>query len=130
MEFLEVSRIVTNKNGKQVVGPETIDIKEIKTFRPWHKSPRDTFEGEAVLVLLHSKNKVKGDENDKVDELYAMIRNSSLSKEDLDKFIKEMVSTGDTMLIGESYKNFLGRLSGRVIINGQVTKHISDKPGA
>lgn len=129
MDFLEIRRLITNKSGTQIVVPETLSIKEIKSFRPWQKAPKDTFEGKAVLVLLYSKNKVTGSQEDKVEELYSMIRNSRLTKEDLDKFIKEMVNTGDTMLVSESYESFLLRLSGRVIINGTITKDLSDKQG-
>lgn len=101
MEFIEVSRIITNKKGVQLTALETLKISDIRTFRPWYKTLKDTFKGEATLVVLYNKSKVTGVEN--VD--------------DDDK--------SHTMLVSEDYKDFLARLGGRVIINGTVNKNIS-----
>lgn len=82
---------------------ETLKVAEIKAFRPWYKTPKDTFKGDATLVMLYSKSKVTGVE----------------SADDEDR--------AHTMLISEAYPNFLKRLSGQVIINGEAIKNISDK---
>lgn len=94
MDFIEVTRIVTNKDGSQKTVPETMKVGEIKTFRPWYKSAKDKFEGDATLVVLYNKSKVTGHENE----------------------AKEEESNYHTMLIAESYSSLRDRLKGRVII--------------
>lgn len=91
MDFIEVKRVVTGKDKKQKVVSEAIQVKEIKTFRPWYKSDNDTFEGEATMIVLYNKN--KGNTPDEED-------NGNLP----------------TMLIAEAFTSFIKRMSGRVII--------------
>jgi hypothetical protein len=95
--FIEINRIVENKDRKQVVVPETISVKDIKTFRPWYKSKTDTFQGEATLIVLYFQNKAVTEESSEGD------KKSNLH----------------TMLICEDYANFRDRMSGRVIIMGK-----------
>lgn len=95
LDFIEVNRIV-KKDGNQEIVPETMRVTEIKTFRPWYKSSTDTFKGDAVLVVLYSKNKVTGQVNP--------------DKED---------SNLPTMMICESYESFKNRLRERVIVLGK-----------
>jgi hypothetical protein len=94
MDFIEIKRIVTNKSGDKITVPETLKVAEIKTFRPWHKNAKDTFKGEATLVVLYSKNKTTGGDDPDDKNL-------------------------DTLLVNESYDNLRDRLSGRVIVIGK-----------
>lgn len=99
MDFIELKRVVVGKDKKQKVVSEVIQVKEIKTFRPWYKNASDDFEGEATLIVLYNKNK-----------------GMSPNEEDV------MPDNGNlpTMLIAESFTSFIQRMSGRVIIvNGK-----------
>jgi hypothetical protein len=95
MDFIEVKRVVVGKDSKQKVVSEAIQVKEIKTFRPWYKSKTDTFEGDATMIVLYNKNKSTRD-----DEAEVIPDNGNLP----------------TMLIAESFTSFIKRMSGRVII--------------
>jgi hypothetical protein len=93
MDFIELTRVVTNRNGIKVLVPEVLQVSEIKTFRPWHKTAKDDFDGDATLIVLFSKKKMTGkDPSEEVES--------------------------DTMLISEKYEDLRDRLSGRVIIVG------------
>lgn len=99
MDFIEVKRVVVGKDKKQKVVSEAIQVKEIKTFRPWYKSATDTFDGEATMIVLYNKNK-----STQVDEGDIVPDNGNLP----------------TMMIAESFTSFIQRMSGRVIIvNGK-----------
>lgn len=88
-DFVEVRKVIKNK-----IYTETIDVSDIKSFRPWQKAANDSFEGEATFLIL-KKSYNNHEEND-TDETKK----------------KEF----PTMLIQESYADFLKRMSGRVII--------------
>lgn len=95
MDFIHVRRIVRDNKGVQKIVPEVMRIDEIKTFRPWYKNDNDTFEGDAILILLKSSSRVTGQPSEKADD------------------------NGPTMMIQEEWGHFLDRMSGKVIIIGK-----------
>lgn len=99
MDFIQIDRIVKDKSGTQKVKTEVLNISELHSFRPWHKGEYDTFEKEDVtLLVMKSSAKTTGQrdaDDKKKDEL-------------------------PTMIIHESYDNFIQRMSGRVILMGNV----------
>jgi hypothetical protein len=97
MDFIQVDRVIKDKSGIQVVAPEVIAISEIKTFRPWKFTETDTVKGKCTLLVLKSTSRATGQPAEK-DE-----------KENL-----------PTMVINESFTNFLQRMSGRVILMGNA----------
>jgi hypothetical protein len=96
MEFIQVDRVVKDKTGQQVVAPETISIDEIRSFRPWKFTETDKVKGKCTLLVLKSTSRATGQPAEK--------ENDNLP----------------TMVINESYDNFLQRMSGRVILIGNA----------
>lgn len=86
-DFIEVKRVTNDKNDNQIAVPETICVADILTFRPWHPGKNDTLPGEQTLIVLNPNSKIKGDTT-KTNEIH----------------------------IHEPYKEFLKRMSGRVIV--------------
>lgn len=87
---IEVRKIIRNQ-----IFIESVRIDDIKTFRAWRKKEGDTFDGEATfLVLKPSEEK----------EEEGQPHEPGRPKKPL-----------PTMLIQESYTNFLRRMSGKVI---------------
>jgi hypothetical protein len=86
-DYIEIKRVTNDKSGQQISAPEAIPVSDIHTFRPWHKGLKDTLDGEITLIILTPNSKVLGN----------------------DKTTKEIH-------IHESYKSFLKRMSGRVIV--------------
>ncbi|HHT9135864.1 MAG TPA: hypothetical protein ACFYEK_01325 [Candidatus Wunengus sp. YC60] len=85
----EATHINVRKILKNKIYDETILISDIKSFRHWRKKENDLFPGEATFLVLKAK-----DTDDK---------NAEDSKQ------------LPTMLIQESYSDFMRRMSGKVI---------------
>lgn len=97
MDFIQVGRIVKDKSGRQKVSPEAIRVNDIHSFRTWMRGENDTYEkSEVTLLVMKSGAKITGD---KVER-----------------------DNGDlpTMVIHETFTNFLKRMSGNVIILGDA----------
>jgi hypothetical protein len=89
IQLIEVKRVLSNNEKINTSSePEALDINLIQSFRAWHKGSKDNLiEGEMTLVVLKS-----------------------------DKKNEDGTKKTQTMLIEESYKDFLDRMSSRVII--------------
>lgn len=89
-EYIEILRVVSDDNRNNVASrPEVIEAENIKSFRPWHKGPKDKLiEGDMTVIVLIEKSTDDGQE-------------------------KEIVKT---KLIEEAYENFRDRMSLKVII--------------
>jgi hypothetical protein len=90
VQFIGIKRITRDKDQKKVVRDETIRIKDIKSFRPWHKTEKDAeIPGDITLIVSDSidQEEVTG----KVDKV-------------------------TTILISEGYKSFEERLGSVVVI--------------
>jgi hypothetical protein len=104
MEFIEVRRVITNRRSEQSVVKETINVKDIKTFRSWHKGKSDTFAGEATLIVFYG-HPTKNDDARPAD---AGTSGDSDNNDDKLKL--------PTMLIAEDYTSFIDRMSARVVV--------------
>lgn len=92
--FIEVRKIVTDKSTKMNTHsePRSLDIDDIKSFRRWHKSDKDSLiKGEMTQIMLES------------DTVYIIGENKK--------------PHFPTMLIEEGYEDFAYRLSQRVPVN-------------
>lgn len=96
MDFIQVERIIKDGKGIQKVAPEVISISEIHTFRPWHHNENDTVKGDATLLVMKNSSRVTGQPGEKISDNLP------------------------TMVIHESFNNFIKRMSGRVIIIGDA----------
>ena len=112
MEFIEVSRITEDKNKIQVIRPETICVADIKTFRPWHRGKTDTYKGDATIIVLRPVSE-KPDQDPTVKKPNDNDECSCGSKKKYKQCCKE---TLPTILINESYHDFLNRMNGKVIL--------------
>jgi hypothetical protein len=87
--FIKVSRVLKSEDDdKSVTRPETIDVKDIKYFRPWHKGKTDNgIDGDITLLVVSTNLKDKDG-------------NVKLKK----------------MLINENYETFEDRLGEKVVV--------------
>lgn len=95
-QFIEVDRVLSNKVTKENVSveKECVDISLIKTFRGWHKGPKDNaIKGDMTILILKPDEK-PFDDNTAPD---ATMRPHS-------------------MIIEESYSKFRDRMSRKVIV--------------
>lgn len=90
-QFIEVKRVVSEDGSRINTGtsPETIDVKDVVSFRPWRKSKNDdAISGEMTHVILST-----------------MLPDKESGK-----------MKSKTILIEESYNSFSGRMAGMVNI--------------
>ena len=97
IQFIEVNRVLSDKDTKinTSTQPESIDVSIIESFRGWHKGKNDIgIKGELTLLILKDRENKNPESNSGAEE-------------------KNRVRT---MLIQESYKDFLNRMSARVVV--------------
>lgn len=79
-EFIEVDRVLSNKVTKENVSTERecVDISLIKTFRGWHKGPKDrAIKGDMTILILVPSEKIE--EDDSLNKSHSMIIEESFS---------------------------------------------------
>ena len=79
-EFIEVDRVLSNKVTKENVSTERecVDISLIKTFRGWHKGPKDrAIKGDMTILILVPTEKTE--EEDSLNKSHSMIIEESFS---------------------------------------------------
>ena len=94
--FIEVRKVIGSRNSKENVGSskETYNVSDIKGFRPWHKGENDRLIVGEMTQLI--------------------IQKSRASATVISGHVKENNFT--TVLIEESYNDFMYRLSQKAVI--------------
>jgi hypothetical protein len=106
--FIEVNRIISDRQTKlnTSVQLESVNIDLIESFRGWHKGKNDVnIEGKMTLIILKDREKDLDDNGE--------VKNRDDVK-------------ARTMLILESYHDFLNRINGRVSISRLATNEASN----
>ena len=101
-QFIEIKKVVSDKSSgiNTGINEQTINISDIKSFRPWHKGKNDVnIKGDLTVLLLQSENK-------------EIMENNG----DGDFSRKEQSSKFRTILIAENYKEFQYRISLKCIV--------------
>jgi len=92
-QFIEIKRVTKDKQSNNVVRNETIKIADIKSFRPWFKTAKeDDIKGELTMLMLE---------------------NNASANTESEPAEKEK---RNTLLISESYNDFVTRMRSFVII--------------
>lgn len=122
-QFIEVRRVLSNKLTKEneSIELETIDISLIKSFRAWHKGPKDAaINGEMTILILKPDEKPVRDFTVLPTEELERMLPHEVSKYNRDKelYEKELAESKKThsMIIQASYKDFSEEMSKRVVI--------------
>lgn len=99
-QFIEIKRVTKDKSGSNVVRNETIKIADIKSFRPWFKTAKEDYiKGELTMLILENNASVNTESEPLEKE-----------KEPVEK------EKRNTLLVSESYNDFVTRMRSFVII--------------
>lgn len=122
-QFIEVRRVLSNKLTKEneSIELETIDISLIKSFRAWHKGPKDNaIEGDMTILILKPDEKPIRDFKALPQDEFERLLPHEVSKYNRDKelYEKDLYDSKKThsMIIQASYKEFSEEMSKRVIV--------------
>lgn len=122
-QFIEVRRVLSNKVTKENVSIEleTLDVSLIKSFRAWHKGPKDTaIKGDMTILILKPDEKpIKEFREVSQDTLERMLPNEidkySKDKEAYEKALAES-KKAHSMIIQESYSVFAEKMGTKVVV--------------
>jgi hypothetical protein len=56
LSFIAVNKVIKNRNGELVAEPEMIKLKEIKSFRIWHKNPAEKIAFREDLTIIYMRD--------------------------------------------------------------------------